>query len=167
MLLRNFLFGASLLLGVGTAATIRQRADALGNDDVETQYTVQTPPLDTPWTHGLGYDPWPQHPHPQLQRSAWQSLNGIWKYRNASSTDEAPPFGQSLPREVMVPSCLESALSGIQGEYAIHSWFSHIFRLSDDWQSRSVLLHFGAIDYDATIYVSISLSCRVMILMLL
>lgn len=80
--------------------------------DAYTPYSVQTPPLDTPWTYSLGTNPWPEYPRPQLQRSNWQNLNGIWRYRNATNGYEAPPFGATLPHQVMVPSCLESGLSG-------------------------------------------------------
>lgn len=78
------------------------------------QYALKEPPLTTPWTDQVGTDPWPEYPRPQLQRSRWQNLNGVWQYRNASSLDEVsnPPFGQDLGQEVLVPSCLESGLSG-------------------------------------------------------
>lgn len=95
-----------------------------------TGYSVKTPPLDTPWyvtlaytvrsnfnshrTYEVGTNPWPQYPRPLLQRSAWQTLNGVWTYQNASSKDavNSPPFGQTLSQSVLVPSCLESGLSG-------------------------------------------------------
>lgn len=79
-----------------------------------TPYTVKTPPLDTPWTDQVGTDPWPEYPRPQLQRTQWKNLNGVWQYQNASSLDavQQPPTGQDLANEVLVPSCLESALSG-------------------------------------------------------
>ena len=122
--------------------------------DTPTSYSVQTPPLDTPWTHSLGSNPWPEYPRPQLQREDWQNLNGIWRYRNASGLNEPPPWNQELPHEVLIPSCLESAISGIQGEYTIFSWFSHNFTAPDRWRDRRVLLNFGAVDYEATVYVS-------------
>jgi hypothetical protein len=80
-----------------------------------SSYAVQTPPLDTDWTYEVGTNPWPEYPRPQLERSEWKNLNGIGRYQNASGTDavDNPPFGQSLEREVLVPSCLESGLSGM------------------------------------------------------
>jgi hypothetical protein len=118
-----------------------------------TTYTVQKPPLDTPWTYLIGSNPWSEYPRPQLQRSDWQNLNGIWKYRNATGPNEPPPWNQDLPHEVLIPSCLESALSGIQGAYTIHSWFSTNFTVPGPWQGRRVLLNFGAVDYEAVVYV--------------
>lgn len=80
-----------------------------------TKYAVKTPPLTTPWTYNISTNPWPEYPRPQLQRSDWLNLNGIWTYQNASSLDavNSPPFGQTLANEVLVPSCLESGLSGM------------------------------------------------------
>lgn len=79
-----------------------------------SSYAVQTPPLDTDWTYEVGTNPWPEYPRPQLERSQWKNLNGVWRYQNASGTNavDNPPFGQTLEREVLVPSCLESGLSG-------------------------------------------------------
>lgn len=99
----------SLLLATGTIAS-----PSGGMPMSDSKYSVKQPPLTTPWTYKAGTNPWPEYPRPQLQRSEWQNLNGIWKYQNASSLDavNSPPFGQTLAREVLVPSCLESGLSG-------------------------------------------------------
>lgn len=76
-------------------------------------YQVKTPPLDTDWTYKVGTSPWPEYPRPQLSRERWQNLNGVWSYRNADSKDEVqnPPTGD-LGQGVLIPSCLESGLSG-------------------------------------------------------
>lgn len=70
--------------------------------------------MTTPWTDKVGTDPWPEYPRPQMQRSQWQNLNGVWQYENASSLAavQNPPFGQDLAQDVLIPSCLESGLSG-------------------------------------------------------
>lgn len=83
------------------------------------KYAVQTPPLTTNWTYTVGTNPWPEYPRPQLQRAEWQKLNGIWQYQNASSLNDCltPPFGQALQHEILVPSCIESGLSGRSCEY--------------------------------------------------
>jgi hypothetical protein len=80
----------------------------------DTGYRLQTPPLDTPWTDKVGTSPWPEHPRPLLKRKQWKNLNGVWSYQNASSLDavNSPPFNQTFSQKVLVPSCLESALSG-------------------------------------------------------
>ena len=87
----------------------RQASNASG-------YSVKTPPLDTEWTYEVGTNPWPEYPRPLLERSQWQSLNGVWRHQNVSSLDavNSPPVGQVLPEAVLVPSCLESGLSGTE-----------------------------------------------------
>ena len=101
MRLRTAFFGPLL-----ATATLAQ------NGTKSTKYAVQTPPLTTNWTYTVGTNPWPEYPRPQLARSDWQSLNGIWTYQNTTSLNGTPPFGQVLPNEVLIPSCLESGLSG-------------------------------------------------------
>ncbi|KAH8433362.1 putative hydrolase [Aspergillus melleus] len=119
-------------------------------------YELKTPPLDTPWTEDVGTEPWPEYPRPQLQRPEWQNLNGLWQYRRADSVDavDNPPFGQALSNEVLIPSCLESALSGIQGKNTFYSWFTRKFTVPESWSDEHVLLHFGAVDYEATVFVN-------------
>ncbi|KAH9842251.1 hydrolase family 2 [Teratosphaeria destructans] len=119
-------------------------------------YKVQKPPLDTDWTYQVGTNPWPEHPRPQLQRSQWQSLNGIWTYEDAGSLDAVndPPFNKSLHAEVLVPSCLESGLSGIQGNDTLYSWFQTTFEIPSNWTGNRVLLNFAAVDYEATVFVN-------------
>ncbi|KAL4977567.1 glycoside hydrolase superfamily [Aspergillus desertorum] len=121
-----------------------------------TPYALQQPPLTTDWTEQVGTNPWPEYPRPQLQRSQWQNLNGVWQYRDAGNAAaiETPPFGQSLDTEVLVPSCLESGLSGLQGQNLFYSWLSTNFTVPNDWQGNSVLLNFGAVDNEATVFVN-------------
>ncbi|TVY17848.1 Evolved beta-galactosidase subunit alpha [Lachnellula arida] len=121
-----------------------------------TAYAVQEPPLTTDWTYKLGTNPWPEYPRPQLERSEWQNLNGLWTYQNASSLDavNSPPFNQTLANEVLIPSCLESAISGIQSNYSIYSWFQTSFTIPSSWSNQSILLNFGAVDYEATVFIN-------------
>ncbi|SMR62806.1 unnamed protein product [Zymoseptoria tritici ST99CH_3D1] len=125
-------------------------------DTAPSQYAVQPLPLDTPWTDKVGTDPWPQYPRPKLARSEWKSLNGIWTYANASSLDavNSPPFNQTLPNEVLVPFCLESGLSGIEGDYLLYSWYSTKFSVPSNWTGERTLLNFNAVDYEATVFVN-------------
>ena len=110
-------------------------------------YQLQTPPLDTPWTAEVGTNPWPQYPRPLLQRSQWQSLNGVWTYQNGTSLEDGnnPPFGQTFGRSVLVPSCLESGISGIQGEYMLYSWYQTTFTVPSNWTGERTLINFGAV----------------------
>ncbi len=102
--------GALLAVGAGAMHVPRQNN--------VTGYSVKAPPLDTPWTYSVGTDPWPEYPRPLLERPQWQSLNGVWRHQNYSSIDavNTPPVGQELENAVLVPSCLESGLSGASNE---------------------------------------------------
>lgn len=151
------------LLGLGLSA-----------QSTTVPYKIKPLPLDTPWTEDVGIDPWPEYPRPQLQRHRWRNLNGLWQYRRAENLNAVsnPPFGQALSNEVLIPSCLESGLSGrsspflchlqpeadlctgIQGKNTFYSWFTRKFTVPKSWSDEHVLLHFGAVDYEATVFVN-------------
>ncbi|KAJ5818440.1 hypothetical protein N7474_004031 [Penicillium riverlandense] len=143
----------SLLAATGFALPEKSAAKHVRSN---SGYSLKTPPLTTPWTDKVGTDPWPEYPRPQLERSNWQNLNGVWQYENASGLDavQSPPFGQNLGQEVLIPSCLESGLSGIQAVDALYSWFSNSFTVDSSWKGQHVLLNFGAVDYEATVFVN-------------
>lgn len=119
-------------------------------------YEVQTPPLDTDWTYKVGTDPWPEYPRPQLQRENWQSLNGIWKWKAASAGGEPPPAGEEFTEDVLVPSCIESGLSGVQIQDLTYIWFATEFELTKNYgnTTEQILLNFEAVDYEATVYIN-------------
>ncbi|KAF2008113.1 glycoside hydrolase family 2 protein [Amniculicola lignicola CBS 123094] len=119
------------------------------------EYALKEGPLDTDWTNKVGTNPWPEYPRPQLARSKWKTLNGLWGWRNASSGRELdnPPFGVPLDQPVLVPFCLESALSGVMGEYHIWSWYETTFNVPSDW-SGHITLNFGAVDHTTTVFVN-------------
>lgn len=143
------LAGLALLLQPLQAASIDKRASS------PTPYKVQKPPLDTDWTYKVGTNPWPEHPRPQLQRDQWQSLNGIWTYQGADNTAANPDrFDSLLGREVMVPSCIESGLSGIQDVGVTNLWYARYFKVDDSWKNKKILMNFEAVDYEATVYVN-------------
>ncbi|PWY89655.1 hydrolase [Aspergillus sclerotioniger CBS 115572] len=120
------------------------------------QYSQKQPPLTTPWTDDVGTNPWPEYPRPQMERTQWKNLNGIWQYQSASSLNDSQnaPFGQDLAQEVLIPSCLESGLSGIQGTNTLYSWFRTNFTVPSTWDGENVLLNFGAVDYEATVFIN-------------
>lgn len=114
----------AFLVGIVALATASQATPHFSNLVRQTPtannsgYVLQKGPLDTPWTSTVGTSPWPEYPRPQLSRAAaerWLNLNGVWAYQNATqgfAELARPPFGQELERAVLVPFCLESALSG-------------------------------------------------------
>jgi hypothetical protein len=128
---------------------------ALDSTPTAIPYSVKTPPLDTPWTKKVGIHPWPEYPRPQLRRDSWKNLNGIWTYQPGTGDGDAdnPPSG-SLAQEVLIPSCIESALSGIQELNVTDMWFATTFSVPKSWSKQSVLLNFEAVDYEATVFIN-------------
>ncbi|BCY06964.1 AbfB domain-containing protein [Actinoplanes sp. L3-i22] len=120
--------------------------------------TPKTPPLTTPWTGQVSTtNPLPEYPRPQMVRADWQSLNGEWQFLNPDTVDRnaAPPIGQTLPERILVPYPVESALSGIMRNDARDLMFyRRTFTVPTGWTGRRVQLHFGAVDYEATVWVN-------------
>ncbi|WWC86260.1 uncharacterized protein L201_001133 [Kwoniella dendrophila CBS 6074] len=125
-------------------------------------YQVQKPPLSTNWTSKVGTDPWTEYPRPQQKREKWKSLNGIWKYQKATSFDDLQNIPQNLDeksnwgKSVMIPSCIESGLSGLQVPLKDNefSWFQTKFNVPQEWSGQNLLINFGAVDYEATVFIN-------------
>ncbi|HET6295704.1 MAG TPA: LamG-like jellyroll fold domain-containing protein [Kribbella sp.] len=154
MLLRTHRRRLSVLLAAGLLATT---ALAAGNSQAATDQTtgwqVGTPPLTTPWTADVSpTNALPEYPRPQLTRDRWQNLNGLWQFA-AATPGEAPPIGRSLAEQVLVPYPIESALSGIQ-RHEDRMWYRRTFTVPNNWRGQRLLLHFGAVDYDAKVWVN-------------
>lgn len=118
-------------------------------------YQLQTPPLNTPWTDQVGLNPWPEHPRPQLRRDKWQTLNGVWTWQSAGNATNFTTVPQgTLELQTLVPSCIESAISGLQILDVAAMWYEKTFTVPSDWQGQNVMLHFEAIDYESTVFVN-------------
>ena len=97
--------------------------------------------------------PLPEYPRPQMVRGRWLNLNGSWGYalaaRDAARPDE---FGG----EILVPFPVESTLSGVGMVPGAEQrlWYRRTFEVPPEWASDRVLLHFGAVDWQATVYVN-------------
>jgi hypothetical protein len=125
--------------------------------------TPKTPPLTTPWTNQVSTtDPLPEYPRPQMTRPDWQSLNGEWEFLNPPTDSSgnvdrnaAPPVGRPLPERILVPYPVESALSGImRNDNRDLMFYKRSFTVPRSWDGRRVQLHFGAVDYEATVWVN-------------
>ncbi|MEU6405123.1 ricin-type beta-trefoil lectin domain protein [Streptomyces sp. NPDC046985] len=112
-------------------------------------------PMTTPWTAAATAviaDPLPEYPRPQMTRSNWQSLNGEWQFDNATP-GQLPPVSQTLAERVNVPYPIESALSGIR-RHQDRMWYRRTFTVPASWNGRHILLNFGAVDQQATVWVN-------------
>jgi len=92
------------------------------------------------------------YPRPQLIRETWLLLNGAWRF-SFSETDDA--MAVAWDREIQVPFPPESELSGVHdpGFHPV-AWYQRTFTIPEDWQGERVLLHFGAVDYAARVWVN-------------
>lgn len=103
--------------------------------------------------------PRPEVPDPQFARATWQTLNGNWNFRfddtNEGLSGGWYRAGLSGARTIAVPYCFESKLSGI-ADTSFHPvmWYERSFAIPAAWRNRHVLLHFGAVDYRAQIWVN-------------
>ncbi len=107
----------------------------------------------TKWGEALEREnPLPEYPRPQLRRERWMSLNGLWDCAFTASNSAPAEYGG----EICVPFPPESALSGVgrallPGEYL---WYRRGFELPEGFNIGRVLLHFGAVDQCARVWLN-------------
>jgi len=96
---------------------------------------------------------WTAYPRPQLQRTAWMNLNGMWDYA-------VLPKGQSAPAafdgQILIPYCIESSLSGV-GKPLLPTqelWYNKKFSVPANWAGKDIVLHFDAVDWETKLWVN-------------
>ncbi len=94
----------------------------------------------------------PEYPRPQMQRTEWMNLNGIWQFQPGVSQQETPPAGQ-LSGSILVPFPVESAISGVK-EHHSRLWYRRTFEVPADWGGKRIILHFGAVDYETEVFIN-------------
>lgn len=109
---------------------------------------------------GLGTtmaQPRAEYPRPQFERTDWVNLNGTWTYAfDFGRTGEARNYATSkgFDGKITVPFCPESSLSGVQYVDFINSiWYQRTLNIPAAWEGKKIFLNFGAVDYEATIYI--------------
>ena len=112
-------------------------------------------PLTTQWTAKVSPDnAHPEYPRMQMVRKRWLNLNGLWQYAPAEEGQD-PPVGKDLAGKILVPYPVESALSGVAKRIK-RLWYRRTFDVPQGWLADKgrVLLHFQAVDWEATVYVN-------------
>lgn len=102
--------------------------------------------------------PRPEYPRPQCVRQRWLNLNGPWEFSfdpGRSGVARGLPNAERLEREILVPFCPESALSGL-GDVDFHPgvWYRRTFTVPEAWEGQRILLHVGASDYDTVVWLN-------------
>ena len=95
----------------------------------------------------------PEYPRPIMERAEWQNLNGLWNYAIL-------PIGKQTPStfdgKILVPFAIESSLSGVQKKVGRENelWYQREFTIPSKWKNNQILLHFGAVDWKADVWVN-------------
>lgn len=112
-------------------------------------------PLMTRWSKEVGPDnALPEYPRPQMLRETWQNLNGLWEYSLMPKAVEACPG--DFQGRILVPYPIESALSGVMKPLKPDQrlWYKRTFTVPKEWAGQRILLHFGAVDWEATVWLN-------------
>jgi beta-galactosidase/beta-glucuronidase len=96
---------------------------------------------------------WQEYPRPQFQRDSWMNLNGLWDYALQS---KAAPMPKKFQGKILVPFCIESALSGVGKSMMPDErlWYKREFEIPSSWKGKNIILNFEAVDYFAAVWVN-------------
>jgi len=101
-------------------------------------------PLKTRWAKDVfPGNALPEYPRMQMVRQDWLNLNGLWDLRLADGTSA----------KILVPYPVESALSGVM-KHSDRLTYRRTFEVPKAWGRKRVLLHFGAVDWEAKVSVN-------------
>jgi len=112
-------------------------------------------PLMTKWSKDVTPEKVLQeYPRPLMVRKEWLNLNGLWDYAVTDlSATQAPAQYQG---RILVPFCIESALSGVMKALTPQQrlWYRRTFTVLAAWSGQRILLHFGAVDWEAHVFLN-------------
>lgn len=100
-----------------------------------------------------------EHPKPQFERKNWINLNGEWQFeKDCSDSGDQRGWGspeKKFSKTINVPFCPESKLSGIEDTDFMNSiWYKRDFTLNEEQIKGRTVIHFGAVDYKASVYTN-------------
>ena len=105
------------------------------------------------WTDKVDLiNPLPEYPRPQMRRDNWLNLNGEWDY--AITSDSKQP--ENYDGKIIVPFSPETELSGVNRSLNPDEflWYHRVLELPESFSGKRVILHFGAVDQEAWVYVN-------------
>src|SRR6266850_1714795 len=121
--------------------------------DVVSAWQLKYAPIMTDWAQLVDTNaPLPEYPRPQMVRSNWLNLNGIWQFQ-AGATNDPVPTNQTLSAEILVPFPMESALSGHMQHHDF-SWYRRTFTVPAAWNGQRILLHLDAVDWESEVFIN-------------
>lgn len=100
-----------------------------------------------------------EYPRPQHVREAWVNLNGEWNFtfddENIGLSEHWELDISKFEKKIQVPFAYQSKLSGIQDpDFHDCVWYSRSLDIPESFAGKSIILHFGAVDYEATVWVN-------------
>ncbi|MDU1889768.1 MAG: glycoside hydrolase family 2 TIM barrel-domain containing protein [Dysgonomonas sp.] len=95
----------------------------------------------------------PEYPRPIMERADWSNLNGLWEYAIVPVNQQEP---KKFNGKILVPFAVESSLSGVMKPLGKENelWYKRTFKVPSDWKNKTVLLHFGAVDWKTEVYIN-------------
>ncbi len=127
---------------------------ALAVNTLYAQWAPQGDKIKTPWAEKVDVNNvLPEYPRPIMERENWKNLNGLWDYAIL-------PIGKAEPEQfdgkILVPFAVESSLSGVMRELGQDNelWYRTSFTVPSDWKNKNILLHFGAVDWKAEVFLN-------------
>ena len=101
--------------------------------------------------------PRPEYPRPQFVREDWVNLNGTWSYEfdfSRSGMDRRLFESKGFEGRITVPFAPQSELSGVgYKDFIPEMWYHRTLAVPQDWAGKKIILHFGAVDYIASVYI--------------
>jgi beta-galactosidase/beta-glucuronidase len=150
-MIRYVLAGAAALTLAAAPASAQTAAPAV---PATADGKVYAGPIVTKW--GKAVTPanaWRSYPRPQMVREAWQNLNGLWDYAIVKADQPRPT---RMDGKILVPFAVESKLSGVQRKVLPDDriWYRRSFAVPAAWSDMRTLLHFGAVDFETSVFVN-------------
>jgi hypothetical protein len=132
----------TLLLGLAVAP-VRSADWALVAGNIMTPWAAKVSPANA----------LPEYPRPQMARPKWVNLNGLWDYAVCPAAAPAP---DGFDGKILVPFPVESALSGVKKPLTNQQrlWYRRTFTPPKFKGTDHLLLHFGAVDWEAKVWVN-------------
>lgn len=118
-------------------------------------WSPQGDKIKTEWAEQVTVEnAWQIYPRPQLKRTEWKNLNGLWEYQVTDMNRKKQDV--SYEDKILVPFSIESSLSGVGKRFnpTDKLWYRKEFTIDPEWKDRQILLHFGAVDYECRIWVN-------------
>ncbi|HXH98848.1 MAG TPA: glycoside hydrolase family 2 TIM barrel-domain containing protein [Sphingobacteriaceae bacterium] len=134
-------FSIGILLFLSLALSAQENTVNPGN--MKTEWGAKVTPENA----------WRQYPRPQMVRSEWKNMNGLWDYSIKPKNDAEP---ENYDGKILVPFGAESTLSGVGKMVRPDQrlWYKTTFQVPAGWKNKSLLLHFDAVDWESTIYIN-------------